>query len=85
MMDFSLTKEELEEKLRALDATRDSFEPVGYLTPLWRRPAKAAGDGSMRSFAAMAFGAYWAIIDKWPRASAILAMTRGFFATATNA
>ena len=29
MMDFSLTKEELEEKLRALDATRDSFEPVG--------------------------------------------------------
>lgn len=29
MMDFSLTKEELEEKLRALEATRDSFEPVG--------------------------------------------------------
>lgn len=29
MMDFSLTKEELEEKLRALDSTRDSFEPVG--------------------------------------------------------
>lgn len=29
MMDFSLTKEELEEKLRALESTRDSFEPVG--------------------------------------------------------
>lgn len=29
MTDFSLTKEELEEKLCALDATRDSFEPVG--------------------------------------------------------
>ena len=29
MMDFSLTKEELEEKLRALDATRDNFEPSG--------------------------------------------------------
>ena len=29
MMEFSFTKEELEEKLCALDATRDSFEPVG--------------------------------------------------------
>lgn len=29
MKDFSLTKEELEAKLHALDATRDGFEPVG--------------------------------------------------------
>ena len=43
MMDFSLTKEELEEKLRALDATRDSFEPVGIFAMCYSPVRMCAG------------------------------------------
>ena len=43
-MDFSLTKEQLEEKLLALDATRDDFEPRGMFAMCYAPTAMPAKD-----------------------------------------
>lgn len=43
-MDFSLTKEQLEEKLLALDATRDDFEPRGMFAMCYAPAAMPAKD-----------------------------------------